>query len=58
MPEKGYTNLSSGACSAVKVGNYFGRNFDFIAGDAAEIIVRTTSKKNRYATIGMTGGMS
>ena len=35
----------------------WGRNFDLIAGDAAGIIVRTTSKEGRYATIGMFGGM-
>ena len=54
---KGYSNLTAGACSAIKVGNYLGRNFDFIAGDAAEIVVRTTSKENRYATVGMFGAM-
>ena len=44
--EKGYNNEDApGACSAITVGGYLGRNFDFIAGDAAEIIVRTTSKE-------------
>lgn len=56
--EKGYNNAAvPKACSAITTAGYLGRNFDFIAGDAAEIIVRTTSKEGRYATIGMFGGM-
>lgn len=44
-------------CSAIKEGNYLGRNFDFIAGDASEIVVKTPSNKNHYASIGMVGGL-
>lgn len=48
---------SDSGCSAIKEGNYLGRNFDFIAGDASEIVVKTTAKKDRYASVGMVGGL-
>lgn len=59
LKEEGYGNpdFLSGGCSAIKEGNYLGRNFDFVAGDAAEIVVKTTSKDDRYASVGMTGGL-
>ncbi|MDO4988513.1 MAG: linear amide C-N hydrolase [Synergistes sp.] len=58
MLKDGYGNAKYLAgCSCVKVGNYLGRNFDFVAGDAAEIVVRTTAKKDRYASVGMVGGL-
>lgn len=44
-------------CSAIKHGDFLGRNFDFIAGDSAEIVVKTTPKKDRYASIGICGGL-
>lgn len=54
----GYGNTEYFAgCSAIREGNYLGRNFDFIAGDAAEIVVRTTAKKDRYSSVGMVGGL-
>lgn len=52
-----YLETNSYGCSAIKEGNFVGRNFDFIAGDASEFIVKTTSKENRYATIGLAGGL-
>ncbi|MBQ0038619.1 MAG: linear amide C-N hydrolase [Clostridiales bacterium] len=56
--EDGYGNMEYyTGCSAIKEGNYLGRNFDFVAGDAAEIVVKTTAKKDRYATVGMVGGL-
>ena len=57
--KNGYGNvdfLQSG-CSAIKEGNYLGRNFDFTACDSAEIVVKTTGKKDRYASVGMVGGL-
>lgn len=53
----GNIDFLNGACSGIKQGNYLGRNFDFVAKDAAEIIVKTTHKNDRYATIGITGGL-
>lgn len=44
-------------CSAIRQGNYFGRNFDFFAGDVPEIVVKTTAKEGRYASVGMVGGL-
>lgn len=58
MFEDGIGNMDLDAgCSAIKEGNYLGRNFDFIAGDAAEVVVKVPSKEGRYASVGMTGGM-
>lgn len=49
--------IYGGACSAIKEGNYLGRNFDFVVGDASEIVVKTPAKKGRYACVGMVGGL-
>ncbi len=58
LADKGFSNVTFlGGCSAAKKGQFLGRNLDFIAGDAAEIVVRTTNKNGRYATIGVFGGM-
>ncbi len=58
LSDKGFSNVTFlGGCSAAKQGQFLGRNLDFIAGDAAEMVVRTTNKNSRYATIGMFGGM-
>lgn len=54
---KGNVEFLEGGCSAIKEGNYLGRNFDFVAGDAAEIVVKTTPKDGRYATMGVVGGL-
>ncbi len=55
--KNGRGNMDFAGCSGIKEGNYLGRNFDFIAGDAAEIVVKTTAKKDRYASVGMVGGL-
>lgn len=57
--EDGYGNIDflSGGCSAIKEGTYLGRNFDFVAGDASEIVVKTPAGKDRYASVGMVGGL-
>ena len=44
-------------CSAIRQGDYLGRNFDFVAGNASEIVVKTTHKDDRYASIGICGGL-
>ncbi len=46
-----------GGCSAIRIGDYLGRNFDFVAGDAAEIVVKTPASKDHYASIAITGGL-
>lgn len=55
----GATNNSStpAGCSALRVGNFLGRNLDFIAGDVPEIIVKTPAKEGRYASVGMVGAL-
>lgn len=59
LSETGYGNIDflRSGCSAVKEGTFLGRNFDFAAGDASEIVVRTTAKNGRYASVGMAGGL-
>lgn len=46
------------ACSAIREGNYLGRNFDFIAGDASEIVVKTKATKDHHASVGVVAGLS
>lgn len=41
------------ACSAVRNGNFFGRNFDWNYDDSAEFIVRSKSSKGRHGSIGV-----
>lgn len=55
----GYGNIDflNGGCSAIKQGNYLGRNFDFVAGDSSEIVVRTDATEDHYASVGMVGGL-
>lgn len=53
-----YTNIDylNGGCSAIRKGNYVGRNFDFVYGDIATLIVRTPHTNDRLATIAVTSG--
>ncbi len=57
--KEGACNNSSApaGCSALRAGNFLGRNLDFIAGDVPEIIVKTPAKKGRYASVGMVGAL-
>lgn len=41
------------ACSSVRNGDFHGRNFDYFANQCPTIVVRTTAKEGRYATIGV-----
>lgn len=41
------------ACSCVRNGNYHGRNFDYFMNQTSTIVVHTTAKNGRYATIGV-----
>lgn len=40
-------------CTAVRNGNYYGRNLDFFVSEVAEIVVHTPAKGNRHATLGV-----
>lgn len=40
-------------CSAVRNGNYYGRNLDFFVSEIAEIVVHTTAKEGRHASVGV-----
>lgn len=44
-----------GACSSIRKGNFYGRNFDFEYDDKAYFMVRTKPTKGRYGSIGMSG---
>lgn len=40
-------------CSAVRNGNFYGRNLDFFVSEVAEIVVHTTAKEGRHASVGV-----
>lgn len=40
-------------CSAVRNGNFYGRNLDFFISNIAEIVVHTTAKDGRHASLGV-----
>lgn len=40
-------------CSAVRNGNYYGRNLDFFVSEISEFVVRTSAKDGRHASIGV-----
>lgn len=40
-------------CSAVRNGNYYGRNLDFFISEISEVVVRTPAKEGRHAVIGV-----
>lgn len=44
-------------CSAVRNGNFYGRNLDYFISEISEIVVHTPAKDGRYATLGV-GRMS
>ncbi|MBQ0002095.1 MAG: linear amide C-N hydrolase [Treponema sp.] len=44
-------------CSAIRHGNYLGRNLDLFYGEHCEVIVKVPAKDGRYASIGTLCGM-
>ena len=47
-------NVKTGfACSAVRNGNFYGRNLDLDYADVPEFVVKVAAKEGRYASIGM-----
>lgn len=49
---------ATGGCSAVRVGNEFGRNLDWIYNEQVDFVVHTSAKGGRYATLGLCGQIS
>lgn len=41
------------ACSAVRNGNYYGRNLDFFISEVAEIVLHTPAREGRHASVGV-----
>ena len=41
------------ACSAVRNGNFYGRNLDLDYADVPEFVIKVAAKEGRYASIGM-----
>lgn len=40
-------------CTAVRNGNFYGRNLDFFVSEVAEIVIHTPAKEGRHATLGV-----
>lgn len=49
---------STGGCSAVRSGNMFGRNLDWIYNEQVDFVVHTSAKGGRFATLGLCGQIS
>ncbi|MBQ0038620.1 MAG: linear amide C-N hydrolase [Clostridiales bacterium] len=45
-------SAAPGGCSAIRVGNYVGRNLDLPYGDFSEVIVHVPAANGRYASVG------
>ncbi len=41
------------ACSAVRNGNFYGRNLDLDYADVPEFVIKVAAKEGRYASIGI-----
>lgn len=50
---KGELPLSCGACSSVRNGNWFGRNYDWYYDNAEEFVIRVSGNEKRFASIGV-----
>lgn len=46
------------ACSSVRNGKYYGRNLDWLYDNSAEFVVIKPRIRNKYATIGVAGGLT
>lgn len=55
VPSELFSEVSAGefGCSAVRNGNYYGRNLDFFISDNLQFVCRTTAKEGRHATLGV-----
>ena len=50
---KGNIPLAPSACSSIRKGNFFGRNFDWLYSNNADFVVRTPHKNGLNATLGV-----
>lgn len=50
-------DLYFGACSSVRNGNWYGRNLDWVYDESAEFVVHTPRLFNKFASIGVAGGI-
>ena len=46
------------ACSAVRNGNFYGRNLDLDYSDVPEFVIKVAAKEGRYASIGMAANLT
>lgn len=51
--ENSGTVLGAPACSTIRNGNYFGRNFDFVYSDLIDFVISIPRRANRYASVGV-----
>lgn len=51
--KNGELPLGGGACSSVRNGNWFGRNYDWYYDNAEEFIIRVSGNEKRFASIGV-----
>lgn len=56
--ENNYYNIPLGGCSALRKGNFFGRNYDWYYSNSVSFVVKKEANTERYASIGMAGGLS
>lgn len=47
-----------GACTSVRKGNFYGRNFDWFYDESISFVIKVNAHCGRYASIGITGGLS
>lgn len=47
--------ITAGACSAVRRGDYYGRNLDFFIDSSATVVVHMKAAEGRLASLGVTG---
>lgn len=46
---------SYGGCSAIRSGNFFGRNFDWLYNKQVQFVVHTPTSANRFGVLGVSG---
>lgn len=53
-----FKNFKPFACSSVRNGNFYGRNFDWFYSNEVDFICRIAASKDRYASINVCSGIS
>lgn len=54
----GKFEIVKNACTAVRNGEYIGRNLDMLYDNSVSLVVRVAPSDNRYASVGMVSGLS